>query len=48
MKQYKVLTQKDKWFSNKFDPAMLEEALIFMQEMGGKLFPVLLAIFREH
>lgn len=25
--QYKVLTQKDKWFSGKFDPAKLEKAL---------------------
>ncbi|MDR0720248.1 MAG: DUF4177 domain-containing protein [Treponema sp.] len=27
MKEYKVLTQKDKWFSSKFDPGRLEEAL---------------------
>lgn len=27
MKQYKVLTQKDKWFSGKFDPQKLEEAI---------------------
>src|SRR6185436_18156204 len=27
MKQYKVLTQKDKWFSGKFDPDQLEQAL---------------------
>ena len=27
MKQYKVLTQKDKWFSGKFDPEKLEGAL---------------------
>jgi len=26
-KQYKVLTQKDKWFSGKFDPLKLEEAV---------------------
>lgn len=26
-KQYKVLTQKDKWFSGKFDPQRLEEAV---------------------
>ncbi|WP_406699170.1 DUF4177 domain-containing protein [Singulisphaera sp. Ch08] len=25
--EYKVLTQKDKWFSGKFDPAKLEEAM---------------------
>lgn len=27
MKQYKVLSQKDKWFSGKFDPDKLEKAL---------------------
>lgn len=27
MKKYKVLTQKDKWFSGKFDPVVLEAAL---------------------
>ncbi len=33
-KQYKVLTQKDKWFSGKFDPAKLEEALNAYAEQG--------------
>ena len=27
MKEYKVLTQKDKWFSGKFDPDRLEQAI---------------------
>jgi hypothetical protein len=27
VKEYKVLTQKDKWFSGKFDPERLEAAL---------------------
>lgn len=27
MKQYKVLTQKDKWFSGKFNPETLESAI---------------------
>ena len=27
MKEYKILTQKDKWFSGKFDPLKLEEAI---------------------
>ena len=27
LKEYKVLSQKDKWFSGKFDPAALEKAL---------------------
>ncbi len=34
MKQYKVLTQKDKWFSSKFDPAALEAALNAYAEQG--------------
>lgn len=33
-KQYKVLTQKDKWFSGKFDPQKLEEALNAYAEQG--------------
>ena len=27
MKRYKVITQKDKWFSGKFDPVVLEKVL---------------------
>ena len=27
MKEYKVLTQKDTWFSGKFDPRKLEDAI---------------------
>ncbi len=27
MKEYKILTQKDKWFSGKFDPERLEQAI---------------------
>ena len=27
MKQYKILSQKDKWFSGKFDPQRLEDAI---------------------
>jgi hypothetical protein len=34
VKQYKVLTQKDKWFSGKFDPQKLEEALNAYAEQG--------------
>ena len=37
MKQYKVLTQKDKWFSGKFDPARLEAALNAYAEQGWRL-----------
>lgn len=34
MKQYKILTQKDKWFSGKFDPQKLEEAINAYAEQG--------------
>lgn len=27
MKEYKVLSQKDKWFTGKFDPEALEQAI---------------------
>lgn len=36
MYRYKVLTQKDKWFSGKFDPAKLEEALNAYSEQGWR------------
>jgi len=34
MKEYKVLTQKDKWFSGKFDPVKLEDALNAYAKQG--------------
>ena len=34
MKKYKVLTQKDKWFSGKFDPQNLEDAINAYAEQG--------------
>ncbi|MCF7930796.1 MAG: DUF4177 domain-containing protein [Acholeplasmataceae bacterium] len=37
MKEYKVLTQKDKWFSGKFDPQKLEDALNAYSEQGWEL-----------
>ena len=37
MKRYKVLTQKDKWFSGKFDPNKLEEALNAYAEQGWRV-----------
>lgn len=37
MKRYKVLTQKDKWFSGKFDPANLENALNAYAEQGWRV-----------
>lgn len=40
MKQYKVLSQKDKWFSGKFDPELLEEALNAYAEQGWRVIAV--------
>ena len=37
MKKYKVLTQKDKWFSSKFDPEKLEQALNAYAEQGWRV-----------
>ena len=34
--EYKVLTQKDKWFSGKFDPAILENALNAYAQPGWR------------
>lgn len=34
IKEYKVLSQKDKWYSGKFDPALLEKALNDYAKMG--------------
>lgn len=34
MKQYKILTQKDEWFSSKFDPQKLEDALNSYAQQG--------------
>ncbi|MBO5224348.1 MAG: DUF4177 domain-containing protein [Clostridia bacterium] len=34
MKEYKVLTQKDKWFSGKFDPERLESAINSYAKQG--------------
>ncbi|MFG0334531.1 MAG: DUF4177 domain-containing protein [Maioricimonas sp. JB049] len=36
-KEYKILTQKDKWFSGKFDPAVLEQALNSYAEEGWRV-----------
>jgi len=36
-KRYKVLTQKDKWFSGKFDPAALEQALNAYADQGWQV-----------
>ncbi len=34
---YKVLSQKDKWFSGKFDPALLEQALNAYAQQGWRM-----------
>lgn len=36
-KEYKVLTQKDKWFSGKFNPQLLEDALNAYAQQGWKV-----------
>ena len=35
--EYKVLTQKDKWFSGKFDPAILEQAINAYAQQGWRV-----------
>ncbi|MGI5936341.1 MAG: DUF4177 domain-containing protein [Oscillospiraceae bacterium] len=35
--EYKVLTQKDKWFSGKFDPQRLEEAINSYAQQGWRV-----------
>ena len=54
MKQYKILSQKDKWFSGKFDPALLEQALNAYAQQGWRVvssvtasIPGLLSASRE-
>jgi hypothetical protein len=37
MKEYKILTQKDKWFSGKFDPEKLEQALNSYAQQGWRV-----------
>lgn len=37
MKEYKVLSQKDKWFSGKFDPEVLEKAMNSYAEQGWEV-----------
>ena len=37
MKEYKVLSQKDKWFSGKFNPQALESAINAYAEQGWRL-----------
>lgn len=37
MKKYKILTQKDKWFSGKFNPQNLEAAINSYAEQGWEV-----------
>lgn len=37
MYEYKVLTQKDKWFTGKFDPLMLEKAINAYAKEGWRV-----------
>ena len=37
MKEYKILTQKDKWFSGKFDPVVLEQAINSYAKQGWEV-----------
>jgi len=43
--QYKVLTQKDKWFSGKFDPEKLEGAINSYASQGWRVCGVATASF---
>jgi hypothetical protein len=45
MKEYKVLTQKDKWFSSKFNPVTLENAINAYAEQGWHVIAVTSADF---
>ena len=45
MKQYKVLTQKDKWFSGKFNPETLESAINAYAEQGWRVISCATADF---
>jgi hypothetical protein len=40
MKEYKVMSQKDKWFSGKFDPDTLEKAINAYAEEGWEVISV--------
>lgn len=37
MKEYKILSQKDKWFSGKFDPERLEAAINAYAQQGWRV-----------
>ena len=43
MKEYKVLTQKDKWFGGKFDPEKLESAVNAYASDGWRVISMVTA-----
>ncbi|HEX7023124.1 MAG TPA: DUF4177 domain-containing protein [Trueperaceae bacterium] len=43
--EYKVLTQKDRWFGGKFEPAKIEEALNAYAQEGWRLAEAVTASF---
>jgi hypothetical protein len=45
LKEYKVLSQKDKWFSQKFDPEMLTQALNSYAQQGWRVIAASTATF---
>ncbi|SDG28912.1 DUF4177 domain-containing protein [Rhodobacter capsulatus] len=45
MKEYKVLSQKDKFFSGKFDPQLLEQAINAYAEQGWEVVSMATATF---
>ena len=46
MKEYKVLTQKDRFFSGKFNPEELEQALNSYAQQGWGIVAVTTASFQ--
>ncbi len=40
MKEYKVMSQKDKWLSSKFDPAQLEKGINAYAEEGWQVISI--------
>ena len=40
MKEYKVMSQKDKWLSSKFDPEKLEQAINAYAEEGWEVISI--------
>lgn len=43
--EYKVLTQKDRWFGGKFEPAKIEQALNAYAQEGWRLAEAVTASF---